>query len=116
MKHTKFTTVLAAVVIAFLSIYAATNITFTSTNQTTSQQQLTLNMQSGAQVPQTLAPGQQLQTNFTNDQVQSATIYNVVIPQGVNAYVQSPSGTLQVMWQTAGGVSYGIVIDPTTMN
>ncbi|HWF44126.1 MAG TPA: hypothetical protein VG537_05760 [Candidatus Kapabacteria bacterium] len=117
MKHTKFTTVLAAVVIAFLSIYAATNTTFMSTNQTTSQQQITLNMQSGAQLAQVLAPGQQLQTNFTNDQVQSATIYNVIIPQGVNAYVQTPSGgTLKVMWQSAGGTSYGIVIDPTTMN
>jgi flagellar basal body-associated protein FliL len=115
MKHTKFTTVLAAVVISFLSIYAATNTTFMSTNQTTSQQQLTLNMTSGAQLQQVLAPGQQIQTNFASDQVQSVTICNVIIPQGVNAYVQSPSGMLKVMWQTAGGASYGIVIDPSTM-
>jgi hypothetical protein len=108
----KFSAILAVLVVGFLSIYA--NLpTFTSTNQTQSQLNVTLNMQSGAQIPVVIAPGQNVPTQLNGDQVSSITFGGQNDPAGVNAVMTCPGGgTITMMWQMNGGQPVGIVSMP----
>src|SRR5581483_2879493 len=102
-RSNKLTALLATLVIGFISIYA-TNITFQSTSYLQNQITITLNMQSGAQIPVTMAPGQTVPTQINNDNVVGTTIYGQFDPAGANAVIQCPDGsTITQMWQMAGG-------------
>jgi len=103
--------VVAALVVGVLSIYATT-LTFTSTNQTAHQETVTLNMQSGAQVPVVLAPGQTVPTQLNGNVVIGLWLYGGYAPSGVNAIIPSPNGPVQVMWQMAGGTATGCTTMP----
>ncbi len=105
----KISAVLAVFVIGFLSIYAG-NIVFNSSNSTQQQLNITLNLQSGAQMPMVIPPGQSLPTNLNGDQVASVTLYGVTIPAGANAVVGTANGTLQLMWQMSGGTAMGVAV------
>ena len=103
----KLSTIVAALVIGILSIYA-TSFTFTSTNQTSYQYTTTLYLHSGAQVPVVLAPGQTVPTQINNDAVVGLMISNVYVPAGSNAIVPNANGGVQVMWQMAGSSAVGV--------
>ncbi len=109
--YKKFSTVVAALVIGVLSIYA-TSLTFNSTNQTAYQTTATLNMQSGGQIQVTMAPGQTVPTQINNDAVVGVTLYGAFVPAGSNAVVPSPNGGIQLMWQMAGSTAVGINCEP----
>lgn len=103
----KFSTIAAAIVIAAISIYA-TSLTFTSTNQTANQITVTLNMQSGSQIPVTIAPGQSVPTQINNDNVIGLSLYGAYAPAGANAVIPSPyGGSVTIMWQMAGSTAVG---------
>jgi len=108
----KFSAVLAVLVAGFLSIYA--NLpTFTSGNSTQTQLNVTLNMQSGAQIPVSVVPGGNVPTTLNGDQVASITYAGQNDPAGVNAVMTCPSGgTITMMWQMNGGQPVGIVSMP----
>ena len=110
MTHTKkFSAALAVVVVGFLSIYA-TFASFNSSNQTSYQLNITLDMQSGAQVPVSLAPGQTIPTNLNGDVIIGLDFNGQHDPAGANAIMQSPfGGTIKMMWQMAGGQPMGVV-------
>ncbi len=102
----KFSAILAVLVIGIFSIYA-NNIVFNSSNATQQQLNITLNMQSGAQIPVVIPPGQNLPIQINNDQVVGITYNGQYAPAGSNAVMQSPSGTIQLMWQMAGSTPCG---------
>jgi hypothetical protein len=106
-RNKKFSAILAALVIGFLSIYA-NNIVFNSANQSQSQLNITLNMQSGAQIPVVIPPGQNIPTQINNDQVVGLTYNGQFDPAGANAVMQAPSGTIQMVWQMAGSTPCGV--------
>ena len=107
----KYSAILAVLVIGLLSIYAV-NMQFNSANQTQHQLNITLNMQSGAQLPVALAPGQNLPTPLNGDQVVSVTVAGAPVPAGINAVVGTPNGNITIMWQMAGGQPAGIISLP----
>jgi len=107
----KFSTIAAALVIAAFSIFA-TSLTFTSSNQTSYQATFTLNMQSGAQIPVTLAPGQQVPMQLNGNNVIGVTLYGSYVPAGANAVIPSPNGSVTIMWQMAGGSAIGCSASP----
>ncbi|HET6400779.1 MAG TPA: hypothetical protein VFH95_05200 [Candidatus Kapabacteria bacterium] len=108
----KFSTIAAALVIAAISIYA-TSLTFTSTNQTAHQMTVTLNMQSGAQVPVTLAPGQSVPSQLNGNNVIGLWLYGAYAPAGANAVIPSPyGGSVTLMWQMSGGTAVGCSAQP----
>ena len=107
-RNTKISAILAVLVIGFLSIYAST-IAFNSGNQTQQQLTFTLNMQSGAQIPVTVNPGQNVPTNLNGDQIVGMWVFGAYVPGGVNAVVQGSSGTVTIMWQMSGGTPIGAV-------
>ncbi len=103
----KFSTVAAALVIAAISIYA-TSLAFTSTNQTANQITITLNMQSGSQIPVTIAPGQSVPTQINNANVIGLWLYGAYAPAGANAVIPSPyGGNVTIMWQMSGSTAVG---------
>ena len=105
----KYSAILAVLVVGFLSIYAV-NMQFNSANQTQHQLNITLNMQSGAQIPVALGPGQNIPTPTNGDQVASVTYAGQTDPAGVNAVMTNPSGgTTTFMWQMNGGQPIGII-------
>jgi len=108
-RNKKFSAILAVLVVGFLSIYA--NVaSFNSSNQSQQQLNITLNMQSGAQVPVSIGPGQNVPTNLNGDQVISITYAGQTDPAGANAVMQNPNGgTTTFMWQMAGGQPVGVV-------
>jgi len=107
----KYSAILAVLVIGFLSIYA-NNLQFNSANQTQQPLNMTLNMQSGAQIPVVVAPGQNVPINLNGDQVVAITMGAAQIPAGANAVVVTPSGNVKMMWNMAGGQPVGIVSMP----
>jgi len=111
----KFSAVLAVLVVGFLSIYA-NDIVFNSQNMTNQQLNVTLNMQSGAQIPVTLQPGQALPTNLGGDQVISLSVNGQTDPVGAKAIMQGPNGNLYIMWNMAGGTPMGISIQSGGQN
>ncbi len=114
-RNQKFSALFAILVVGFLSIYANVMV-FNSTNVTNQQQTVTLNLQSGGQIPVALGPGQTLPTQLNGDQVVGAFLDGAYVPGGVNAIVPSPNGNVQVMWQSAGGQNGGLQLsmpDPT---
>ena len=95
----KFSTLAAALVISFLSIYAAALPNFTTANYTSQSVTVTLNLASGVSDIVTVAPGQAIPTDMNGDQVSSMTIYGAMVPAGANAIVPSPTGgTVTVLW------------------
>jgi hypothetical protein len=108
-RNNKFSAVLAVLVLGLLSIYAAP-IVFNSSNSTQQQLNITLNMQSGAQIAVVVPPGQALPTNLNGDQVSAITIFGTTIPAGANAIIASSSGNIQLMWQMAGNTAMGVAI------
>jgi len=107
-RNNKFSAVLAVLVFGFLSIYA-TGITFNSSNSTTHQLNITLNMQSGAQIPIVVAPGQSMPTNLNGDQVIGLNMNGQYDPAGTNAVMQVPTGgTITMMWQMGGNGPVGV--------
>ena len=117
-RNQKLSALFAILVVGFLSIYANVMV-FNSGNVTNQQQTITLSMQSGAQLPIVLAPGQNIPTQLNGDQVSGATISGQFIPSGVNAVAQTPSGNVQIMWQMAGGQGAGLQLsmpDPTELS
>ena len=106
-RNKKFSAILAVLVVGFLSIYAVLP-TFNSTNQTQSQLNVTLNMQLGAQIPVSIAPGQTVPTQLNGDQVVAITMGAAQIPVGINAVVVTPNGNVDVVWQMAGGQALGV--------
>jgi hypothetical protein len=112
MLHSKkFSTIAAALVIGFLSIYAVT-LTFTSTNQTAYQETITLNMQSGAHIPVILNPGQTVPTQLNGDNVNGIWLNGAYDPAGANAIIPTPNGTVRVIWQMSGGTAIGCTTMP----
>ncbi len=106
----KFSAILAVLVVGFFSIYA-TNLVFTSSNQTNSQLNITLNMQSGAQIPVALGPGQNLPTNLNGDQVVAITVFGNTVPAGANIVMPgTPAGTIAFQWNMAGSTAMGVAI------
>ncbi|MDP4200725.1 MAG: hypothetical protein Q8922_09445 [Bacteroidota bacterium] len=98
-RSTKISTLAAALVISFFSIYAVVVTTFNTGNMTSQPVNVTLNMASGAQSFVNVPPGQNVATTLNGDQVSSMTIYGAMVPAGVNAIVPNPSGgTVTVMW------------------
>jgi hypothetical protein len=108
-SNKKFSAILAVLVIGFLSIYA-NNIVFNAANQTQTQLNITLNMQSGAQLPIVIPPGQNIPMQINNDQVVGITYNGQFAPAGANAVMQSPSGSIQLMWQMAGSTPCGAML------
>src|ERR1035437_10139241 len=85
MTHTKkFSAVVAVVVVGFLSIYA-TFTNFNSSNQTSYQLNITLDMQSGAQIPVSISPGQSIPTSLNGDAVTGLDYNGQHDPAGSNA-------------------------------
>jgi hypothetical protein len=106
-RNKKFSAVLATLVIGFLSIYASTQ-TFNTSNQTSQQLNVTLNMQSGAQIPVSVAPGQNIPTNLNGEQVVGLAYNGQYDPAGANAVMQcAGGGTITMMWSMAGGQPVG---------
>lgn len=112
-RSSKFSALFAILVVGFLSIYANVMV-FNSTNTTQYQQTITLNLQSGAQVPVALPPGGAVPTQLNGDVVTGVTVYGQTIPAGANAMFQSPNGTEQLMWQMAGGQAGGLQVAPSS--
>ncbi|HEY3875196.1 MAG TPA: hypothetical protein VGM92_06945 [Candidatus Kapabacteria bacterium] len=106
-RNHKFSALFAILVVGFLSIYANVMV-FNTSNVTNQQIGVTLNMQSGAQIPLNLAPGQVVPTQINGDQVTGAAINGQMVPMGANAIVSSPNGNIQVMWQMCGGQAGGV--------
>ncbi len=108
----KFTAILAVLVVGLFSIFA-TNLTFSSSNQTQQQLNVVLNLQSGAQVPVNLAPGQTVPTALSGDQVVGLTINGQGVPAGANGQISTPNGAVTVTWNMGGqngsalGVTFG---------
>jgi len=113
IRNKKFSVTLAVLLIGFFSVFA-TNGVFNSANQTAISLTYTLNMQSGAQIPVTVPPGQNVPTNLNGDQVIGVYLYNAYDPAGTNAIIQGSGGTVQIMWQMAGGTAVGFVGEPAT--
>ena len=108
----KFSALVAAVVVAFMSIYA-TNLTFNSTNLTSNLVTVTLNMQSGAQIPVSIAPGQSVPTQISGDQVVGLWLYGAYDPAGVNAIIPCPTGGhVAEVWQMSGATPVGCTTEP----
>jgi len=98
-RTSKFSALVAVLVIGFLSIYAAGS-TFMGTNQTSNQVTITLNMASGAQLPMVLGPGQSMPMGVGGDQVVGLWLYGAYVPAGMNAVVATPSGgNVNEVWQ-----------------
>jgi len=94
----KFSAIVATLAIGFLSIYA-TQSNFLTNNQTQNPITVTLNMQSGAQIPVAIPPGQSIPMQFQNDQVIGIYLYGAYDPAGMNAIIPNPSGgTVTEMW------------------
>ena len=99
LRSSKISTVAAALVIAFFSIYAATVSTFTTSNNTLNALTVTLQMQSGMLQDVNLAPGQTVPTNLNGDAVIGMQVYGATVPAGQNAIVPCPTGgTVKVLW------------------
>lgn len=118
----KFSTLAAALVIGFLSIYAAVVTSFQTANYSSQAVTVTLNFASGASNTLTVAPGQAMPTDLNGDQVISMTIYGAMVPAGANAIVPNMSGgTVTIMWsvfKNSDG-STGVVggtIDPNVVS
>lgn len=95
----KFSTLAAALVIGFLSIFAAVVTSFQTANYSSQAVTVTLNFASGASNTLTVAPGQAMPTDLNGDQVSSMTIYGANVPAGANAIVPNMSGgTVKVVW------------------
>jgi len=107
----KFSTIAAALVIGFISIYAGV-ITFSSSNQTAYQETITLNMQSGAHIPVVVNAGQTVPTQLNGDNVISITLFGATDPAGANAIIPSPNGNVEVLWQMSGGTAVGCSAQP----
>ncbi len=108
-RNKKFSAVLAAIVIGIFSIYA-TNMTFNSANQGSTLLTITLNMQSGAQIPVVIPPGQNIPTQLNGDQVVGISYFGQYDPAGANAVMQCPTGgTIQMVWQMGGGTPCGVL-------
>jgi hypothetical protein len=122
LRSSKISTVAAALVIAFFSIYAATVTTFSSTNNTQNAMTVTLQMQSGINQDVNLAPGQTAPTNLNGDAVTGAFVYGAFVPGGQNAIVPNPTGgTVKVSWmimKNADGSTNvaAVVIDPNVVS
>jgi len=102
-RNKKFSAILAVLVIGLFSIYA-TNLTFNSGNQGSTQLNITLNMLSGAQIPVSIAPGQTVPTQLNGDQVVGITYAGQYDPAGANATMSCPTGGyVQMIWQMGGG-------------
>lgn len=98
----KFSTVAAAIVIAFCSIYASVVTTFTTSNNTSQTILVTLQMQSGANQDINVAPAQTIPTNLNGDAVTGMIVFGAIVPAGSNAIVPNPTGgTIKVMWMTS---------------
>jgi len=111
----KFSALVAVLVVGFLSIYAAGS-SFLTTNQTANQINVTLNMQSGAQIPVVVGPNQAIPMPTNGDQVIGLFIYGAYVPAGVNAVIPCPSGgNVQEVWQMGqGGSPCGAFTQPDT--
>lgn len=115
-RNKKFSALVALLVVGFLSIYAA-DYNFLSTNQTANDITITLNMQSGAQIPVTVPAGQSVPTEINGDQVIGLWLYGAYDPAGVNAVIPCPSGgTVTEMWVNGGpnGAPVGCYTQPDT--
>jgi hypothetical protein len=114
-RNKKFSALLATLVVGFFSIYAAGS-NFLSTNQTAQQVTITLNMQSGAQIPVALAPGQSTPTSIGTDKVIGLWLYGAYVPAGVNAVIPCPTGGLvDEMWVNGpNGSPAGAFTQPDT--
>ncbi len=108
-RNNKFSAVLAVLVIGLFSIYAV-NLTFNAGNQGQTQLNITLNMQSGAQIPLVIPPGQNIPFQLNGDQVVGITYAGQYDPAGANAVMQCPTGgTVKMMWQMAGNTPCGVL-------
>jgi hypothetical protein len=111
----KFSALAAVLAIGFLSIYAdQTN--FLTGNMTQNQITVTLNMQSGAQIPVTVPAGQSIPTQLNGDQVIGVYVYGAYDPAGMNAIIPNPSGgTVTEMWiMGPNGTVVGTYTQPDT--
>jgi hypothetical protein len=111
----KFSALAAVLVIGFLSIYA-TQTNFLTGNQTQNQITVTLNMQSGAQIPIVVPPGQTLPMQFQGDTVIGVYVYGAYDPAGMNAIIPNPSGgAVKEMWVMGpNGTVVGATTEPDT--
>lgn len=109
----KLSAVVATLAIGFLSIYA-TQTNFLAGNQTQNQVTVTLNMQSGAQIPMVIPPNQTLPMQFQGDQVIGVYIYGAYDPVGMNAIIPNPAGgTVKEMWiMGQNGTAVGAYTEP----
>jgi hypothetical protein len=122
LRSRQFSTIAAAVVIAFFSIYAVTVSTFNTWNHTNQAVTVSLHLQSGAIQDVTVAPGQSLPVTLDNDAVMSMVVYGAMVPAGANAIVPNPTGgTVKVFWMVQHNAdgSTNVVgggIDPDVVN
>jgi hypothetical protein len=109
----KLSAVVATLAIGFLSIYA-TQTNFLTGNQTQNQIMVTLNMQSGAQIPVAVPPGQSIPMQFQGDQVIGIYLYGAYDPAGMNAIIPNPTGgTVTEMWiMGQNGTAVGAFTEP----
>ena len=113
MNNRKFSTALVAIVIAFLSIYAAATSTFTTNNNTSQPLTVTLQLQSGAQSIINVAPLSQLPTQIGSDQVVGLSVFGMMVPAGATVIVPNPSGgSVTVSWGMSGNAPSYTKIDP----
>ena len=112
-RTTKFSALVAVLVIGFFSIYASGS-SFQSVNQTANQISVTLNMQSGAQIPVVVPAGQSIPTDINGDRVIGLWLYGAYDPAGSNAIIPCPSGgTVKEMWVNGpGGAPIGTYTQP----
>ncbi|GEM_PF-2115264 len=111
-RSKKFSALVATLVVGFISIYA-NFITFNSSNTTSNTVTVTLNMQSGAQIPVTVAPGQTVPTQLNGDQVIGIWVYGAYDPAGANAIIPCPTGgNIQEVWQMSGSTAVGCTSEP----
>ncbi len=114
IRNKKFSAILAVLAIGFFSVFAD-GLIFNSGNQTQEELNVTLNMQSGAQIPVMVDPGQNVPTNLNGDQVIGIYYNGQYDPAGANAVMQAADGsTVTMMWQMAGGTALGFVGEPPT--
>jgi hypothetical protein len=103
----KFSAFAAVLAIGFLSIYADQS-NFLTGNQTQNQITVTLNMQSGAQIPVVIPPGQSIPMQLNGDQVVGVYVFGAYDPAGTNAIIPNPSGgTVKEMWIMNGNAPVG---------
>lgn len=109
----KFSALAATLAIGLFSIFAA-QTNFLTGNQTQSQVTVTLNMQSGAQIPVVVPPGQSIPMQFQGDQVVGIYLYGAYDPAGMNAIIPNPSGgTVTEMWLMGqNGTATGAYTEP----